>query len=217
MGFNPDPEREIARDSTVAGDPHFGGPPGFGDRGASGDPPAFGDPSASGVSAALVIGYGNALRSDDGVGWHAAVRLADAPRLAGAVVLARHQLTPELAADMAEASIVVLVDASTDGLPGAIKIRRLDQSGAGDAAGGDTMGRNTAGPSSHHVGPGLLLALARDLFGRTPPAFIVSVGTATIELGEELSEPVEAALPAVADAVAMLVAGTWPTTSWSET
>ena len=30
----------------------------------------------------LVVGYGNALRTDDGLGWHAAERLADDPRLA---------------------------------------------------------------------------------------------------------------------------------------
>ena len=35
------------------------------------------------VAASLVIGYGNPLRSDDGVGWHVAERLADDPRLAG--------------------------------------------------------------------------------------------------------------------------------------
>ena len=43
----------------------------------------------------LVVGYGNALRTDDGVGWHAAERLADDPRLADATVIAVHQLTPD--------------------------------------------------------------------------------------------------------------------------
>ena len=60
----------------------------------------------------LVIGYGNPLRGDDGAGWKAAELLAEDPRLAGAVVLARHQLTPELADDVSRASLVVLVDAS---------------------------------------------------------------------------------------------------------
>jgi hydrogenase maturation protease len=74
---------------------------------------------------ALVVGYGNSLRSDDGIGWHAAGRLATDPRLAGARVLAQHQLVPELAADVSQASLVVLVDATTDGDPGSLLVRRV--------------------------------------------------------------------------------------------
>jgi hydrogenase maturation protease len=146
----------------------------------------------------LVIGYGNALRSDDGVGWHAAALLADDRRLAGVEVLALHQLTPELALDMSRASLVILVDASAEGPPGAIIVRPLEGEDVGAAGGG-------GGATSHHVGPGVLLAVARDLYGAAPDAFVVSVGTATMELGEELSPPVAAALPAIADAVAELI------------
>ena len=55
---------------------------------------------------ALVIGYGNPLRGDDGFGCSAAGLLAADPRLDGATVLGRHQLTPELATDIAGASLV---------------------------------------------------------------------------------------------------------------
>jgi hydrogenase maturation protease len=72
----------------------------------------------------LVVGYGNSLRGDDGVGWHAAGRLAADPRLAGARVLARHQLTPELAVDVAQASLVVLVDAVAGAEPREIRRAR---------------------------------------------------------------------------------------------
>ncbi|MFI5043071.1 MAG: hydrogenase maturation protease, partial [Acidimicrobiales bacterium] len=71
----------------------------------------------------LVIGYGNTLRSDDGVGWHAAALLAEDPRLAGVEVLAVHQLTPELALDMSRATLVILIDAGADDPPGAIAVR----------------------------------------------------------------------------------------------
>jgi hypothetical protein len=59
----------------------------------------------------LVVGYGNPLRSDDGIGWVIAGRLATDPRFAGTDVLQRHQLTPELALDISRAGLVVLVDA----------------------------------------------------------------------------------------------------------
>ena len=163
-------------------------------------PDAPGKP-AGGV---LVIGYGNTLRSDDGVGWHAAILLASDPRLgsdpdlADLEVRAVHQLTPELAFDMSRESLVVLIDASVDDPPGAISVRSLPaaQSDAGCGP----------GASSHHVGPGELLAVALELYGSAPALVAVRVGVASMEVGESLSSEVAAALPAIADAVVEIVA-----------
>ena len=77
------------------------------------------------AAGSLIVGYGNSLRTDDGVGWHAAGLLATDPRLEGAQILARHQLTPELAADISQASLVVLVDAASAGDPGSVSVRRI--------------------------------------------------------------------------------------------
>lgn len=154
--------------------------------------------SAGGV---LVIGYGNALRSDDGIGVHAAALLREDHRLAGVEILALHQLTPELTLDMSRASLVVLIDASTEDPPGSVAVRPLafdTAAGRGAAAG--------PGSSSHHVGPGELVALAAELYGAAPEVVVVSVGVATTEVGEELSPAVVAALPAVTEAVSDLVA-----------
>jgi hydrogenase maturation protease len=142
----------------------------------------------------LVVGYGNALRGDDGVGWHAAARLAGDPRLAGAEVLARHQLTPELATDVARASLVVLVDARADGgAPGLVSVRRLQP--PHDAAPG----------WSHHLDPAALAGLAGVLYGAVPPVVLVSVGVASLAGGDRLSPAVQRALPGVVDAVARVV------------
>ena len=78
------------------------------------------------LTALLVIGYGNALRTDDGVGWHAARLLAGDPRLADVVVVAEHQLAPELAFDLSLASLVVLLDASTETPAGTVRDRSAD-------------------------------------------------------------------------------------------
>ena len=166
------------------------------------------DALVSPAGGVLVIGYGNALRSDDGVGWHAAALLADDPRLAGVEVLALHQLSPELALDMSRASLVILVAARGGAPPGAIPRLRPAAAGApaGAAPGGGGGAGAGPGATSHHVDPGVLLALARDLFGTAPEAIVVRVGTATMEVGETLSPAVAVALPAVADAVAELVA-----------
>ena len=78
----------------------------------------------------LIVGYGNALRTDDGLGWHAAERLAGDPRLAGATVLRRHQLTPELALDISLADLVVLVDASHGPAAGTFTVTPVARAGA---------------------------------------------------------------------------------------
>jgi hydrogenase maturation protease len=166
--------------------------------------PPHAPPDAPGpAGGVLVIGYGNSLRGDDGVGPRVAELAAADPRLAGAVVAAHHQLTPELALDMSAARLVVLVDATTDAAPGVVAVRRVDPAGGASGGGAGTDG----GTSSHHVGPGVLLALARDLYGAAPVTHVVSVGVANLETGEGLSPPVAAAVTAAVDAIAALVAG----------
>jgi hydrogenase maturation protease len=149
--------------------------------------------SEGAAGGALVIGYGNALRTDDGLGWHAAERLAADPLLAGATILQRHQLTPELAFDISRAELVVFVDASR-GPAGVVAIEWI---GAAPAA---TL------PWSHHVDPGTLLGMARDLYGASPAAATVSVGAASVAVGDRLTRTVEGALPAVVEAVVRLIA-----------
>ncbi len=143
---------------------------------------------------ALVVGYGNALRTDDGIGPRVAAALAGDPRFAGVTVFARHQLTPELALDVSLARLVVLVDAGHGPLPGAFAIAPIEPTGSG------------AGASSHHLDPETLLALATELYGPVPAAFSIRVGAQSLALGDELTPAVEAALPDVVDALAGLIA-----------
>jgi len=82
----------------------------------------------------LVIGYGNTLRRDDGVGVRAAEMMAADSRFADVEVLTVYQLTPELSLDIATASLVVFVDADVRGLPGSIEVRELGAGGAAAAA-----------------------------------------------------------------------------------
>jgi hydrogenase maturation protease len=146
------------------------------------------------TDAALVVGYGNALRTDDGLGWHAARLLAGDPRLDGVDVLQRHQLTPELALDVSTAALVVLVDATRHCPPGTFTMYRVER--ADDAA---TIW-------SHQLSPSSLVALAYELYRRVPDVFVVSCGVESLEIGDGLSPPVEAALPRVVDAVAEFIA-----------
>ena len=150
----------------------------------------------------LVVGYGNSLRRDDGVGWHAAGLLAADPRFAGCDVRQEFQLLPELACDVARASVVVLIDAreAYDVAPGQVSHRAVRP----DSRGG--------GISSHHVTPEALLALAALTLEPTqpapelPPVLLVEVAAREFDDGADTLTPaVAAALPHVLDRVADLL------------
>jgi Ni,Fe-hydrogenase maturation factor len=182
-------------------------------------------------SGVLIVGYGNSLRGDDGAGWHAATRLAADPRLTGARVLARHQLTPELAAEVASASLVVLVDATTDAPPGSVLLRRVhptlprppgsdlprrDHPIPPTPPGSVQLGRDhptlpTPAIWSHHFGPEHLAALAEALYGATPPIVLVCVGVRGDSFtSDRLSTTLEQALPDLVELVAQLALGRVP-------
>ncbi|HEX5828787.1 MAG TPA: hydrogenase maturation protease [Candidatus Limnocylindrales bacterium] len=141
----------------------------------------------------LVVGYGNPLCGDDGAGPAVVERLASDARLAGAELWTRHQLTPELATDIAGASLVVLVDAVAGPPPGDIAVAGV----------GHAPERGSAW--SHHIDPEGLVALALELFGAAPPVYTVCVAAGAMNAGDGLSPAVAAALPAAADAVVRIV------------
>lgn len=135
---------------------------------------------------ALIIGYGNPLRSDDGLGWQAAYRLAATLKKEAPVeVLAVHQLTPELGDSIRDAGLVLFIDASHQGQPGTWRCAPVEWEA-------------TPSPALvHHLTPASLLAYARALFGASPPALLISVGGESFGYGEKLTPRVEAALPGV--------------------
>ena len=143
------------------------------------------------VAVPLVVGIGNPLRGDDGVGATVARLLEGDLRLAGGRVVVQHQLTPELAADVAGASVVVVIDASVDGRPGSIRTGAV-------APGGRWSG-------SHGLEPAGLVALAGIICGAVPPVFTVAVSAAGFS-DRRLSRPVEAAVSDAAEAVLRLIA-----------
>jgi hydrogenase maturation protease len=124
----------------------------------------------------LIIGYGNELRGDDGVGPRLA-RIVTAWNRPDVRALAVHQLTPELAAKMADVEQVVFVDAAAE-LDGPVCLRPI---------------RAEAEPTGlGHVGtPGWLLGLAAQVFGRTPDAWIVTIPAGEFGFGATLTRAAE--------------------------
>jgi hydrogenase maturation protease len=125
----------------------------------------------------LIIGIGNPLRSDDGLGWKVAEQLVQ-DNDPGQVILTVHQLTPELVQWMAAADLVILIDASRAGEPGELAIRPVSPH------------PHTGAIGSHHLSPEELLALTTAIYDHCPPAFIASMTGADFAIGEQLSATV---------------------------
>jgi hydrogenase maturation protease len=120
----------------------------------------------------LIIGYGNTLRRDDGVG-PKAVAAVEQLHLPGVLTLACAQLTPELADPLSRAGAALFVDAAVDH-PGQMQLHRLGPSDSSQIL-------------AHAADPRVLLALARDAFGRAPEAWMLTIPAETLGFGEELS------------------------------
>ena len=145
----------------------------------------------------LVVAVGNPLRGDDGVGAAVVERARADGLLDRAVVHSVIQLTPELAADVADATLVVIVDARAGG-PGG----RVEWSEVQAAPGG------RARPAlSHHLSPAALLGLTAFAYGRVPPAFTLTVGGSCFDPGAGLSPGVAAAVDAAVGVLADRLGG----------
>jgi hydrogenase maturation protease len=121
----------------------------------------------------VVIGYGNELRGDDAAGPRVARAVARWGR-EGVQALAVHQLDVELAEPLSAADRAVFVDASLEP-GGAVAVRPL-------APAEDLPG------FGHASDPRWLLALADEVFGRQPPAWLVTIPAESFGFGARLSE-----------------------------
>ena len=120
----------------------------------------------------LLIGYGNELRSDDGVGPKVAAAV-EQMNLPGVQVIACHQLAPELAEIVSQARRVVFVDAAVDE-PREVRFRPLQPAESSQLM-------------AHAADPKTLLAMARDVYGRYPEAWWLTIPAVNLEFGEQLS------------------------------
>lgn len=121
----------------------------------------------------LLIGYGNTLRGDDGIGPKVAETIA-ALQLPGVQILCCDLLTPELADPISRAEIVVFVDAAIDA-PSEVRLRPL-------------VPADSSQIMAHAADPRTMLALARDVFGHSPKAWWLTIPIEDIGIGERFSD-----------------------------
>ncbi len=129
----------------------------------------------------LLVAVGNPLRGDDGVAHRVLELLPEAQQV---LQMSRHQLTPEMAEDVAAASEVYFIDADAAATEAAIEP-------LAPAAG-------TAYAPAHIFAPSRLVALAIDLYGWKGRAFLCRTPAVDFSPGMRLSALAEAGARAAA-------------------
>jgi len=136
----------------------------------------------------LIIGYGNADRQDDGVGWHVlknlAARLGEAvPDDPGSSIEITSecvdltfilQIFPELAETISHYGHVCFVDAHTAQIAEEISWNELSP-------------EYEKSPLTHHMSPKTVLSIAATIYDTIPEAILVSVRGFSFEFSRELS------------------------------
>ena len=140
----------------------------------------------------LILGYGNTLRKDDGLGVYAAMALAALTLPDDVEIRTYQQLSPELSPVLAQVDHAIFIDAalaSSEEKPGMINTRILHP--------------RTNQPSgvTHHFTPETLLAMAESLYGHAPQAILFSVAAASFALEEGLSPEVTSVLPILVESI----------------
>lgn len=144
---------------------------------------------------ALILGLGNTLLGDEGVGVHVVNRLKRRePPLGEVIMLDGGTLSFTLAGPIGEAGSLIIVDAAKLGrAPGSIEVY--------EGAGMDRFVASSRHKSVHEVTLFDLLAIAH-LTGELPPQrALIGIQPERIDWSDKLSASVAAAVPAICDSV----------------
>jgi hydrogenase maturation protease len=119
-----------------------------------------------------LVGIGNSLRSDDGIGAHICAVIEEM-KIPGVTVLTTHQLQLEMIEDLLDFEQVILVDASL--LSGEFEFYPFSpEEGQGVS-------------SSHHVNAHTFGTIAKKIYNDNFNLYICAVKGENFELGEQLS------------------------------
>lgn len=139
----------------------------------------------------LIVGIGNPLAGDDGVGWHLAARLREHPRLPADVEILQGCDMLALEEELRDRPLVLLIDALLDNDGPCGRLVPIDDFSALDTRTG----------SVHHLPPGQAVALLRGLYEevRKVPIILLGVTVQSVRMDHELSADLAGRLESMAD------------------
>ncbi|MDU9048848.1 MAG: hydrogenase maturation protease [Candidatus Electrothrix sp. Rat3] len=120
----------------------------------------------------LVYGFGNPGREDDGAGVALAERIR-AAALPGVTTDSNYQLNVEDALLLSEHDLVIFADATRNPVDG-FRFSRLEPD-------------PSVSFTTHAMSPGSVLALCTQLYGKTPPAYMLEIAGVSFELREGMT------------------------------
>lgn len=139
----------------------------------------------------LVIGYGNSLRRDDGVGIEIVQRLQEQITHPNCTFMTAFQPQPEMIFQIVETDVLIVVDASASIRPGAIRRTQLSST--------DPKEANTS--ITHFLTPQRMLLLCEQLYGYAPPTLLYTIGGYDFGYGEGFSAIVRLRLNRLIDKI----------------
>ena len=123
----------------------------------------------------LIIGYGNTLRGDDGIGYKIA-EIIEQWNLDNITSFAVHQLTPDLAENIAKADTVIFIDA--------VPITNINTANLEIKTISSNQKNNNL---AHHNNPEQLLSLSQAIYQKSPRAYWILVPALHFNFSEEFS------------------------------
>lgn len=128
----------------------------------------------------FVVGVGNLLRCDDGVGPLIAEEIAK-KNISGVSVITAQLLNIELLEDTIGYEKVLIIDASAVGM--GVVLKKIECPG------------DSAQASSHHLSPEFLLAMAQELYETDLNLYVCCVRGQNFDVGSTLSASVKELIP----------------------
>ena len=120
-----------------------------------------------------IVGIGNPLRSDDGLGAYVCEQIEDI-NLPVVSVITKHQLDTGMTEELSKFKKVIFIDASVKNET--ISLKRLP------------LKDNYPESSSHQVNPNTLVKLAKKLYPTKTQFYMCTIGGNNFEMGNRISE-----------------------------
>lgn len=145
----------------------------------------------------LVVGYGNTIRGDDGLGPHIAqgLDIEKFPPSSRVKVLSLPQPDISLVSEFSDVDIVIFADARCDDDDALLRVERIETNAPGSCL----------AHSSHALGIHELLAIAAGWYGKQPTCFLIKPKGFDFSIGETLSEQAEKAALQASQAIYRLI------------
>lgn len=150
-------------------------------------------PTKSAQYSFLIIGYGNELRGDDGIGAKVAQAVADW-HLPSVKALVTHKLVPELATEIVQADYVIFVDAcGEESCARNVQLAPITLGTHGTQLTGRFSHRHSSSSPLHGAAHSQidnvrgLLQLTEHIYDHAPQAWLLQVPSERFTFGEQLS------------------------------